>query len=208
MGRKDFIDDLIRLLIRMERGMAEFPDEPLPADAEKGIVQALISFGEEILPQLHNTLNVLWSQQVDCVYVVDILGVIGHASSVPYLIELHSKYASFMSGMAAVQALRNIGTEEVYLYFGNLLFRHTAGEHVFNADAEIPIVCEALGEWDDARAIPFLEKATAIHSPNRMPEIAIRQLAKYPLAHTFLHHLAENEAALKPLIDKLIHEDK
>lgn len=206
MGRKEFIDDLIGLLIQIDKGMAEFTD-PLPVDAEKGVMQAVTSFGEEVLPQLHRTFTALWSQ-IDFVHLIDILGAIGSASSVPYLIEFHSQHASFVSGTAAVQAMRSIGTEEVYMYFSNLIVRHTSGENVFNTGAEIPIVCEALGEWDDDRAVSFLEMATTIHNPNRMPEMAIRQLVKYQTGRGFLHQLAEKESSLKPLIDMIIREHK
>lgn len=205
MGREEFIDDLIGLLVRIDRGMEEFT-EPLPVDAEKGVMQAIISFGEEILPQLHSTFKTLWSQ-TDAVHLIDILGVIGNPSSIPYLIEFHSQYASFLGGIVAVRAMKNIGTEEVYTYFGSLIVRHKSGENIFNSGAEIPIVCEALGDWNDERAVSFLEMATTIHNPNHMPETAIRQLIKYPGTHEFLNQLAEREVSLKPLIDKIIHEN-
>jgi hypothetical protein len=109
-----------------------------------------------------------------------------------------------MSGMAAVQTLINISTDESYLYLGNLLVQHTSGKNVFNSGAEIPITCEALGGWRDERAIPFLKQATMIHDPNAMPETAIRQLAKFPNTHQFLHELAQREETLKKLIDEVL----
>jgi hypothetical protein len=177
MERKAFIDDLIGLLIRMERRMEAFT-EPLPKGVEKGVMEAIVSFGEEALPELHNKLTSLQSQ-MGFIYLIDILGDIGDESSIPYLIEFHRNHTDFMGGVAAVRAMKKIGTEEVYLYLGNLLIEYLSGKNLFNTQFEITLACEALGDWNDERAIPILEQATTIHNHNLMPETAIKQLAKY-----------------------------
>lgn len=206
MARKELIVQLVKILVETDKGMSEFI-EPLPGDVVKGVVLAIVSFGEEALPELHQALVDSWSS-IDLVHLVDVLGTIGSASSVPYLIEFHSQYGSFMSGTASVQALKMIGVEDAYLYLGNLLTQYVAGKQVFNTGAEIPIACEALGEWNDARAVPFLEQAVTIHDPNRMPETAFRELVKYPTAHAFLRNLAQSDSSLRKMIEMAFQETK
>jgi HEAT repeat protein len=204
MGREKFIKDLVELLVRIDKGMLEF-DEPLPSAVEAAITQAVIAFGEEALPELHTHLADS-SPDIDFVQLVDVIGDIGSPTSIPYLINKHQN-ASFMSGAAAIQALRKIGTDESYLYFGDLLAKRASGDvYVINSGVEIQIACQALGEWGDERAIPFLERATAIYDPNSMPETAIRALAKYPKAHPFLRELAKRKISLKKLIDEIFQE--
>jgi hypothetical protein len=206
MNREKFIKSLLSLMVAIERGTAEFT-EPLPIDVEKGVMQAVIGFGEEILGDLHYILNNIdSSSQTDLVHVVDVLGEIGNPSSVPYLINFHKHNASFMSGMAAVQALKKIAVEESYVYLANLLTQYVSGKDLFNSPSEIPVATESLGEWGDQRAVPVLEQATAISNPNRMPETAIRQLAKYPTGHPFLHDLAERNRSLSEFINDAIQK--
>lgn len=203
MDRSDFIKELLKLLVKIDGGMVEF-SEPLPQGAAEGLVSAIASFGEEALPELHRLFADL-PPKTDFVYVIDVLGEIGSPLSAPFLIEYHSHYASYISGTAAIQALKKISTEPAYLYLGNLLIQYTSGKPAFNTGAEIPVACEALGEWNDDRAIGFLEQATRIHDPNRMPVTAIEQLAKYPQAHPFLSELAQSNPLLKVMIENALN---
>src|SRR3954454_7501823 len=127
MEREKFIKSLLSLLMAIDRGAAEFT-EPLPIEVEIGVVQAVVGFGGEILDDLHYILNNIdSSSQTDLVHLVDVLGAIGNLSSVPYLINFHKHNASFMSGMAAVQALKKIAIEESYVYLADLLTQYVSG---------------------------------------------------------------------------------
>jgi HEAT repeat protein len=206
MKREIFIKSLLSLLMAIDNGAAEFA-EPLPVEVEKGIMQAVVGFGGEILDDLHYILNTIdSSSQTDSVHIVDVLGAIGNPSSVPCLINFHRHNASFMSGMAAVQALKKIAVEESYIYLAHLLTQYVSGNDLFNSPSEIPIATEALGEWGDQRAVSILEQAATINNPNRMPEMAVRQLAKYPTAHPFLRDLAESNKSLRTVINDAIQK--
>lgn len=204
MGRSEFIHDLIDLLIRMDRGMMEF-EEPLPRTAVESIVSAVVSFGHEVVPRL-NTLLAEEPEDMDFTYLVDALGMIGHPSSVPYIIDKH-RHASFVSGAAALSALKTIRTDEALEYLGRVLTQYSAGdERVIESAIELVIACQALGEWGDHRAISPLKDATRIQGLQGMPDAAIQALAKYPQGHQFLHELADREPSLKGMIKHALQD--
>lgn len=199
VSKQSFIHDLVDLLIRIDRGMLEF-EAPLPIEAEEGIKVATAAFGEEALPLLHKVVGEQKAENT-LTSLTDVLGMIGDPTSVPYLIELHSKFADYESGLAAVQALRKIGTEDAYLYLNRQLMQYLAGEkYVFDSGIEIAVTCKALGEWRDERAIPALQQANGIRNPNGMPRTAIEQLATYPQSHAFLNELADQNDELRDMI--------
>jgi HEAT repeat protein len=154
------------LLLHVNKGMDTFK-EPLPETVIKGIIQTAVGFEEEILPILHQLLT-HWQNALDLAYFMDVLGDIGHSSSVPYLIDYHSNHANFISGMAAIQALQKIRTEDCHQYFAGLVLEVASGNwEVVNSAAEISVACRVLGEWGSNDAIEPLRKALNISNPNR-----------------------------------------
>ncbi len=200
-GTTAFIRDLVTLLVRLDRGMLEF-EEPLPRGVEVGIMDAVVVLGDQALAPLHDALTNSWSSDGGGTYLIDVLGRIGNPASVPILIEHHRNHADFMSGSAAMSALRAIKAEDGCGYMGECLVRCAEGdERAFNTGLEKTIASSALGEWRDPRAIMPLMHATRIHDRgNNMPETAICSLARYPEAHPFLRDLARREPSLQGLI--------
>ena len=205
MGTSAFIRDLVALLVRLDRGMLEF-EEPLPRGVEVGIMDAVVALGDQALAALHEALTSSWSSDGGGARLIAVLGRIGNPASVPILIEHHRNHANFMSGSAAMSALRAIKADDGYAYMGECLVRWTEGDkRAFNTGFEKAIASSALGEWHDPRAIMPLMHATRIHDPgNNMPETAIRSLARYPEAHPFLRDLAGREPSLHGLIEGVL----
>jgi hypothetical protein len=87
MSRQSFIEDLVNLLIKLERGMLEF-EEPPPDKTVTSIIDAITAFGDEVVPLLHRKLTDL-GEALDFTYLCDVLGEIASPTSIPYLIEKH-----------------------------------------------------------------------------------------------------------------------
>ncbi len=202
MNRQEFIQTLVTLLVTIDRGMSAF-DTPLPEKVEESIKLALIGFGNEAIPILHENLS-RFAPDVDLNSLIEVLGIIRNPSSTSYIIEFHKNHSSFLSGLVAMNALRKLRAEAGYLYMSELLLRQSAGDQTaFNTSAEIVVACKSLGEWDDPQAMKPLMEATRIRDIQGMPEAAIDALAKYPKAHNFLKNLAVEDPSLKELIAKV-----
>ncbi len=203
MKHLEIADRLIDLLIIVEKGMIEL-DVPLPREVETGIKQALVGFGEQILPQLHKAIDEL-KNEISISHILDILGSIGHSSSIPFLIDLHSNYSGFLSGTAAINALKDIGTEKGYIYLSELLNQRSLGnKKVFNSEVEMVIACKAMGDWEDPRATIALKNATEIFDPNEMPYVALKLLVKKPNGMILLEELAQKNDSLRMTIEKIL----
>jgi hypothetical protein len=149
MRRNDFEREklkeaLVVLLLELCGGMEKFK-EPIPETVAKGIVYAASGFNEEILPHLHSVLTTRQGE-VNLLYIIVTLRKIAHPSSVPYLITYHRNYANFISGLAAVQALQKISSDEGCQYLASVMTDYTSGNPcVVNSATELPVICTALG---------------------------------------------------------------
>lgn len=205
MMKEEFIEELVDLLIVSDRGALEM-EEPLPRQVKEYIVKAAIGFGRELLPTLHRRFaDSHW--QSSSGYVLDVLGEIGDQSSVAHIIEAH-KQAGFMSGAAALQALRKIGTRDCYEYMCDLLQDYgERNKGVFYSALKVVTVCRALGEWNDKHAVSILARAVDIRNLDGMPEAAIEALARYSSAHGFLRDLADQEPTLREMVNNALRQE-
>ena len=203
MSTTAFIKDLVALLVRFDRGMLEFEDPP-PRQAEQGLADAVIAFADSAVPALHAALVAGWSSGGVGPLLIGVLGEIGHASSVPYLIEHHKSHADFMSGTVAMQALRKLRSTEGYEYMAEVLARTAAGDWTaINTGHEVVVACMALAEWDDPRAIEALAQATAIRGGFGMPEAAVEALSQRVEGLRLLPDLAERDPAVREALERL-----
>jgi HEAT repeat protein len=179
MSAEAFISDLAHLLARLDRGMLEF-EEPPPQLVGDGLVTALVAFGPQAVAILHTVLTEVQAES-GCLHLIDALGQIGDPTSAPILIQFHQNFSSFISALAAIQALRTLKTEVAYCYLGDVLTRYAEGdEHAIETCAELVVACQALAEWGDTRAIGPLEHALTIDDPVHDIQGAARQaLATY-----------------------------
>ena len=178
-----FIRDLTELLLRVDRGMLEF-EEPPPENVATGLMQALRAFGGQAVPIIHAVLTEHWSRKGEGneAHLVDVIAEIGDPSSVPYLIELHTHHANYLTSLAAIQALRKLRTEAAYTYLAQLLMRYADGDHrAFQTMSEARTCCLAMDEWNDPRAVAPLQAALRIEadSVHRLQEAAEAALAQY-----------------------------
>jgi hypothetical protein len=203
MSTAAFIEDLVALLVRFDRGMLEF-EEPPPHEAGQGLADAVIAFADAAVPALHAALTDGWSSGGVGPLLIDVLGEIGHASSVPYLIEHHRSHADYMSGTVAMQALRKLRSNEGYEYMAEMLARTAEGDWTaINTGHEVVVACMALAEWDDPRAIGALVQATKIRGGFGMPAAAVEALAQRAEGLRLLPDLAERDPAVREALDRL-----
>jgi hypothetical protein len=203
MSTTAFIEDLVALLVRFDRGMLEF-EEPPPEEARQGLANAVIAFADAAVPSLHAALVDGWSSDGVGPLLIDVLGEIGHGSSVPYLIEHHKSHADFMSGTAAMQALRKLRSNEGYEYMVEVLSRTAEGDWTaINTGHEVVVACRALAEWDDPRAIGALVQAATIRGSFGMPEAAVEALAQRAEGRRLLPDLAARDPAVRDALERL-----
>lgn len=193
MTRATFIRELTDLLLQLEGGMLAF-ESPLPLQTEESLISAVVAFGDEAVPILLERFAASYSQ-IGHGYIIDALKRIGNPAAVPALVAFHEHYGSYDSSAAAMQALAALGTEEAYVYMGEILTRYALGNpRVVNSALELVIACRALGKWGDHRAVAPLMAGTQIHYEGAgMPQAAMEALAHYPVAHTYLEKLARQE---------------
>jgi hypothetical protein len=199
MSRAIFIQDLVELLLRLERGMQEF-ETPLPQQTEESLITAVAAFGDEALPTLltrfTDSFTNIGHGYIGHGYIIEVLERIGNPAAVPALIAFHQNYGNYDSRAGAMSALRKLDTEQAYTYMSEVLTRYALGNtRVVDSPLELVIACRALGEWGDLRAIPPLMAAAQIHhEPAGMPQAAIQALGRYPAAQKFLAKLASQNA--------------
>ncbi|MBZ0099448.1 MAG: hypothetical protein K8F30_10205 [Taibaiella sp.] len=205
ISKNQFINKLLELVLIIEGGVRTL-EEPLPVAAEQSLVAAIVAFGSDALPILHSILerdiggddNISFNNYG---YIIDCIGKIKNSVSVPLLIEFHRCCTGFMTGAAALQALKSIGTEAAYQYLSDILVQYASGNvRVIESSAELHTSCQAMELWRDERAIASLKIATSIDNIYGMPDKAIQALATYPEAHPFLISLAEQNPTLKNTI--------
>ena len=200
MSREDFIEALVRLLIRLDCGMLEF-ERPVPEGVREGIENAVVSFGHEAVATLHQALSDDATDS-DPSSIVDALARIGEPESAKHIIEFHKEHSSYISGLTSVNALRVLRSEDGYLYLADLLRRASDGDSTgFNSGTEIIVACKALGEWNDIRAVPPLKKVLQLSDIPGLAETAILALVVYPEAHPFLKELASSEPLFSGVIE-------
>lgn len=205
MSTLRFIQDLVELLFRLDQGMQEF-EEPPPEQVKEGVMRAVIGFGEQALPAIHKRFAEAPSEVGPT--VLDVLGEIANPDSASYIIDFHKHHADFLSGAAAISALKKLKAGAGYSYLCDLLIRRSQGDkRAFNTNLEIVIACQALGEWKNSRAIEPLVEALRIRDTHgEMPNAAINALATYPEAQQRLLELAEREPALKEIIHQSLSD--
>jgi len=207
MDHLTFANQLIELLITIEKGRLAL-DQPLPEEVVIGIKQALVGFGDLVLPHLHQFLEENKTSDFSFHHLPYILGKIGHESSVSILIDMHKNYSGDIDGAANLKALIEIGTEEAYQYTYDLLTQYLAGNlHVFNSEVEIAIACKAMILWQDQRTDNVLKQATQISNHNGMPMVAITALAQKPNGKKILEELAQSNPILYNLIQNIIKSE-
>lgn len=209
MRRAEFIAKLTELLLTIEQGMLAF-QEPLPHDVAKHLVIAAAALGEEILPNLHEIMSEDTYKNTSHIgrgHIIDVVGQIGHPSSVKYLIDFRQNVSGDMTSAAVLSALRKIGMLECYEYFSNLIEEYLAGnKQVIESSLDLHIACYAMQDWSDDRGLQILKKATVINDVHQMPEIAVRSIATYPNSRRYLQELAVEQPDLKSLIDNLLSD--
>ena len=205
MSTLGFIQDLVELLFRLDRGMLEF-DAPPPEQAKEGISRAVNAFGEQAPPALHQRFAELPAE--DGPVVLDVLGEIASADSAPYIIDFHKHYADFLSGAAAISALRKLKADTGYAYLRNLLIRISRGDKkAFNTKLEFIIACQALAEWQNSVAVePLKEAIHVVEAQGGAPEAVVQALARYPQKHQFLQTLGISKPSLQAMISQTLSQ--
>jgi hypothetical protein len=185
MKKQELILDLIRYLSLIDAGMQGF-DEPINELITDNLVNALVGFGDEVIPFVHDEIEANKVRSFN--HLIKVLEGLRHPTSIPILIDIHANYASYISGVACIVALREIGTDDCYLYLADVLNRCADGNiRVVNSGLELEIICKALGKWQDERALPSLKKAIKISDfGDRIPKAAIEALLLYPEGIKFL----------------------
>ncbi len=202
MSRAAFIRDLAELLLRLEGGMQEFAS-PVPMQTEDSLLTAIVAFGDEAVPILLERFTASY-ERISHGYIIDALKRIGNPAAVPAIITFHQTFGTFLSCAEAMSALRILGTEQAYLYLGETLTRYALGNpRVVESPLELVIACRALGEWGDHRAIAPLMAAAQIHREAAgMPQAALEALAHYPVTHTYLEKVAQQQAHTADAMDE------
>lgn len=201
---QDIIEQLVDLLFLIDQGM-EGLDEPVPDKVAEGLLQSVIGFEEKAIPLIQSRLeNINWRSGFG--YVFDAIGAISQPSSVFHLVQGY-KHGNFMSGAAALEALRKIGTDDAYAFLSSLLSEWMDGNKniVFSA-LDLGIICSALAEWQVPEALSLLERAVYIRDMEGMPQAAIESLAQYSEGRAFLKELSKQEPELEPLIIDVLRE--
>jgi HEAT repeat protein len=166
----------------MDRGMAEL-EQPLPRIVQESIMNAVVGLGDEVVPLLHKKISES-PLEIGLGLTLDVLGQLGDPASTTHIIEFHKNYASYQTGVAAIQALKQLKTEDGYSYLGNLLVEVAKGnKKVVNAAFEVVLACQALGEWNSSKAVFPLKQAVHIRDIHGLPEAAIQALARHTDAH-------------------------
>lgn len=202
MLKTQYLHELIKLMIVIEKGMNGL-DEPISFATQRGLCDAIIGFGNEALQAIYLAFEELdYSFASGC--LPDILGAIGDESSIPYLITAH-KQGTFLSGTAALQALRKLAyrlnSDFIYTYLGDLLLEAAQGnQKVFNSTVEIIEACKAMDEWNNSRGLDVLKETLKIRYSHNMPQFAIAILARRPEAQEYLTRLAEQDEDLSKII--------
>lgn len=178
LTRSDVLQELIRLLMISEGGMTSL-EEPLPQAVGQSLIKAVASFGNEALPMLHKTL-VEQGTKITWGYFIDALAEVGSVESASYIIQFHRDHSSFMTGAAAMIALRKIKAPLGYEYMHDLLIKKSQGDKMtFNTGLEVVTACKAMAEWDNPKALDALNQATQITDMHGMPEAAIQALSNH-----------------------------
>lgn len=185
MSREAFIRDLTELLLRLEGGMQEF-EAPVPLQTEDGLLTAIVAFGDEAVPIVLERFTASY-ERIGHGYIIDALKRIGNPAAVPALIAFHQSHGTFLSRAKAMSALRALGNEQAYLYLSETLTRYARGNlRVVDSTVELVMACQALGEWDDHRAIaPLMAAAQIHHEAAGMPQAALEALAHYSVTPTY-----------------------
>ncbi|MEL6407455.1 MAG: hypothetical protein AAFR81_23995 [Chloroflexota bacterium] len=179
------IRNLITQLLILDKGMEVF-SEPVSENVKQSLIQTIANFGDEALIEVHSTIDTM-KGRTSIISLLDVLALIGNTDSVPVLIDIHRNYSGDSEGLAIVSALRNIASDESYLYMVDLVNQYSNGDfRVVSSRNEIYFACLALGEWEDARAVESLRNALDIEFLDLMPRAAIEALAKYKDGRVYL----------------------
>lgn len=181
-----FIEKVVDLLVIVDSGMQGLA-EPLPENATKHLRYAIAAFGEQALPALHSRIGNSGGH-----FLIDVLGDIGHQSSIPYLIEAY-KTSSFISGAAALIALRKIGGEPSYQYLLFLLKNVLEGNHqVVNTVLEIELSCLAMGDWASPEALLILKRILESEESVKVKKSAVEALSQSDEGAALLKELSRS----------------
>lgn len=197
---QQFIDDIVDLIIRMERGNPG----SLPDGVGMHLVDAIAAFGNDALPVLHKRLSNHLGEITEG-YILKALGEIGNPSSAPYLIEYHQAYSTPITAPYAIEALKNTGAEDGYLYLAHLLLAYASGNtDVVETPLELLLAADALGDWGKERAVHPLKSALRVQEVAELPERAAKALAQYPQQHSYLREVAASYTALQVVVTTIL----
>jgi hypothetical protein len=202
--RKTILKNLVDMVVQIGQALArgeEFPQQ-VP-EAIELLKQALVELGNEIIPVLKDKYL-----ETGDLLLLEVIGEMREPQSLDFLIHAY-RHSDFMTGMAALIAIRKLRISQGYEHINDLLLSimNQKDDLVVLSTNEIMMMCTILGEWNDSRAVETLKRAIEINEPPGMPKAAIEGLANYREAHQYLRNLAIEEKSLSKIIHDALNKN-